>query len=80
MSAEKLTVRVIRDDGSVTFKGWYGPRADAAERERSCWEAEGWEAEVVDAAEPTVRSELKQWEKVAVRGDGRFFPPKAVVR
>jgi hypothetical protein len=69
-----LTVRRTRDDGSVTFNGTFRDRIDAARRERDAWIDSGYQAEVVDGADPTVAAELRAWRK-AVNSDGRWFPP-----
>jgi hypothetical protein len=66
-----LTVRVTRDDGSVTFKGWYRGRIDAAVRERNAWLEAGRSAEVVDSRYHA--DQLKAW-KSATRNGGRYFP------
>lgn len=78
------TVRVTRDDGSVTFKGWYsltrGLRGRySAERERDAWLEAGYDAEVVDSDDPAVAAELKAW-KMATKDGGRYRPQVEVTR
>jgi hypothetical protein len=76
-----LTVRVTRDDGSVTFKGWYRATPDmvaspgfrAACREREAWTDAGRDAVVVDSTDTRAAAELKAW-KSACRNGGRYFP------
>ena len=67
---KRYTVRVTRDDGSVTFKCDRVSESHAI-RERDAWRAEGWEAEIVNVKD--ARVELRAW-RAAVRETGRYYP------
>ena len=70
---EYWTCRVLRADGSVTYKCHrVGPVH--AEREAAAWNAEdGWSAMVVKESNPFYKAERAAWRKAIVDG-GRFFP------
>lgn len=68
------TVRVTRDDGSVTYKCNRVGLAHA-ERERDAWTAEGYEAIVVNCANPIYKLDQRAWRRAIIDGH-RYFPPE----
>lgn len=75
---DRFTVRVTREDGSVTYKC---DRVGLvhAERERDAWLGEGYDAVVVNCANGYYREEQKKWRRAVIDG-GRYFPEEEMSR